>query len=181
MQIHKYKLIKSLLLGIVITSATVWANSTPIQARSPIPLLNAKCVSSGEGNVREQKQNVSIGKAVYTSLFFLGPGYRSAAMTCRIRPENRPNPVFQTLNLGFGIRDNDADSPNVQVNIFVDGQQVESRSIAPAQAQNVVLDVSQASNIAIEATCTSGVRFCPRVHFFRANLERIPRNAQKQN
>lgn len=179
MQIRNYKLIKSLVLGIIVTSATLLANSTPIQARSVIPLLNAKCVSSGEGNVREQKQNVSIGKAVYTSLFFLGSGFRSAAMTCRIRPENRPNPLFQTLNLGFGIRDNDAGSPNVQVNVFVDGQQVESRSIAPTQVQTLAVDVSQASNIAIEATCTSGVRYCPRVHFFQANLQRIPRNAQK--
>ncbi|MUG99900.1 hypothetical protein F7734_49560 [Scytonema sp. UIC 10036] len=142
------------------------------KAQRPIPLLNAKCVNSGLGTAREQNLDVSIGRAVYTSQFYLGPGSRSASLTCNIKPENRPQPVFQTLNLGFGMRDNSTKNTSVDVRVYLDGQQVESRTVTPGQSTTLALDVSNVSNIAVEAVCSSSSQYCDRVYFFTAGLER---------
>ncbi|GAB1538072.1 hypothetical protein NUACC21_07290 [Scytonema sp. NUACC21] len=147
----------------------------------PTPLLNAKCVNSGLGTAREQNLDVAIGRAVYTSQFYLGPGTRSASITCSIKPENRPQPVFQTLNLAFGMRDNNISSPSVDVRVYLDGKQVENRTVGPAQQASLSLDVSNVSNVSIEAVCSSQTQYCDRVYFFTAGLERptAPQQSQK--
>ncbi|MEM7579965.1 MAG: hypothetical protein ACFB02_18910 [Mastigocoleus sp.] len=168
---------KTLLIGSVVTSALVLSAYLPtIKAanakQQSVPMLKSKCVSSGLGSAREQKLNVSIGKAVYTSQFYLGPGSRSAAITCKIRPDKSPQPIFKTLNLGFGIRDKDINSPNVNVKIYLDGQEAETIPLTPATPSLVKVDVSNVSNVAVEATCNDRNRYCDRVYFFTADMER---------
>jgi hypothetical protein len=143
-------------------------------------LLKAKCVSSGLGSVREENMDISIGRAVYSSKFYLGPGNRSAAMTCKIKPSNRPLAVFQTLNLGFGMRDNDNKSP-VEVRVYLDGRQVETRTISPSQQNTLSLDVSDVSDVSIEAICASGREYCDRVYFFDAGLVRVTPPPKQSN
>ncbi|MDJ0734468.1 MAG: hypothetical protein QNJ47_10415 [Nostocaceae cyanobacterium] len=167
----KTPLISSIITSTLLISTFFTWGVKVAQAKRPISLLNARCVNSGIGSVREKKSDISIGKAVYTSRFSFGPGYRSAAMTCKIKPDKSPLPIFQTLNLGFGMRDNDTRSPSVEVNIYVDGQQVETRTVAPTQRANLSVNVSNASNIAIEAICSSQTQYCNRVYFFDADLE----------
>jgi hypothetical protein len=140
----------------------------------PVPLLQAKCVNSGLGSAREENTDVAIGRAVYSSQFYLGPGSRSAALTCKIRPDNRQTPIFQTLNLGFGMRDNDTRSAAVEVRVYLDGRQAETRTVSPSQATTLSLDVSNVSNIAIEAACSSQSQYCDRVYFFDAALVHPP-------
>lgn len=142
------------------------------KAQRPVPLLNARCVNSGLGTAREQNVDVSIGRAVYTSQFYLGPGYRSASLTCNIKPQNRPQPVFQTLNLGFGMRDNSTNNTSVDVKVYLDGRQAENRTVAPGQSATLAVDVSNVSNVAVEAVCSSQSQYCDRVYFFTAALER---------
>jgi hypothetical protein len=143
-------------------------------------LLKAKCVSSGLGSVREENMDISIGRAVYSSKFYLGPGNRSAAMTCKIKPSNRPLAVFQTLNLGFGMRDNDNKSP-VEVRVYLDGTQAETRTISPSQQNTLSLDVSNVSDVSIEAVCASGREYCDRVYFFDAGLVRLTPPPKQSN
>jgi hypothetical protein len=143
-------------------------------------LLKAKCVSSGLGSVREENMDISIGRAVYSSKFYLGPGNRSAAMTCKIKPSNRPLAVFQTLNLGFGMRDNDNKSP-VEVRVYLDGRQVETRTISSSQQNTLSLDVSDVSDVSIEAICASGREYCDRVYFFDAGLVRVTPPPKQSN
>ncbi len=137
----------------------------------PTSLLKGKCVKSGIGSARREKRNVSIGRAVYNSKFYLGPGYRSAALTCNIQPdENRPQNVFQTLNLGFGIRDNNINSPSIRVQLFLDGTPSETITVGPTQTANVSINVNNVNNVAIEATCSSSTQYCSRVYFYDADL-----------
>ncbi|MEM6753772.1 MAG: hypothetical protein AAF630_12445 [Cyanobacteria bacterium P01_C01_bin.38] len=139
----------------------------------PISLLKARCVKSGIGSARRQRRNVSIGRAVYNSKFYLGPGYRSAALTCNIQPNgDRPQNAFQTLNLGFGMRDNNANSPGVTVQLYLDGRPTEAVPVAPTRVANVSVDVNNVSNVAIEATCSSSTQYCSRVYFYDADLIR---------
>lgn len=160
--------------GMLSLSATAFSEkiAQAQKAPRPVPLLNAKCVNSGLGSARQQNLDVSIGRAVYSSQFYLGPGSRSASITCNIKPEKSLQPVFQTLNLGFGMRDNDTRSPSVDVKVYLDGRQVESRAVAPAQQASLILDVSNVNNIAIEAVCSSQTQYCDRVYFFDAALVR---------
>jgi hypothetical protein len=167
----KTKLISSILTSAAVISSFIILGGENAQARRrQIPLLEAKCVSSGLGNAREQQQNVSIGRAVYTSKFYIGSGSSSAAMTCNIKPDKSPEPVFQTFNLGFGMRDNNTTSPPVQVRVFLDGQLAETTTISPMQQKTSTYDVSNVSNISIEAICSTR-SYCDRVYFFTANLE----------
>jgi hypothetical protein len=157
--------------AVLIPSLGIWGHIAQAKQR-PVNLLDAKCVSSGLGTVREEKLDVAIGRAVYSSRFYLGPGYRSAAMTCKIKPDNRLTPIFQTLNLGFGMRDNDTRSAPVEVRVFLDGKQTESVRVSPSQPATLSLDVSTVSNVAIEAACSSQSQYCDRVYFYDASLQR---------
>lgn len=180
MRMHIFKFIGSVFVSTVLVSsfATGFGNpqaqsKQPKQPKIPhsVSLLTSKCVNSGVGNVRQEDLDVSIGKAVYTSQFFLGPGYHSASLTCNIKPVNPRTLVFQTLNLGFGMRDNDVKSPGAQVKVYLDGRLAETRSVVPTQQALLSLDVSNASNVAIEAVCASSTLYCDRVYFFTAALQ----------
>jgi hypothetical protein len=169
---QKTKFISSIITSAVLLSTFIMGGKIAQAVPRPVSLLRAKCVSSGLGTYREQNLDVSIGKAVYTSQFYLGSGNRSASLTCKIKPDNRPESPFQTLNLGFGIRDNDATTPNVIIKVYLDGQQAETRTVIPAQPISLSLDVSNASNVAIEAVCSRSNQYCDRVYFYKADLER---------
>ncbi len=158
-----------LMCGFATESGKVVQAQRPIR---PTPLLRAKCVDSGAGSVREQDLDVSIGKAVYSTQFYLGPGYRSASITCNIKPSDSPLPIFQTLNLGFGMRDNDIKSPGVAVRVYLDGKPSETRTVAPTQQTSLSVDVRNVNNVAIEAVCSSQTQYCDRVYFFTAALQR---------
>jgi hypothetical protein len=171
------KFIASLLASAVILPLFTLGGENIATAERPVQLLRAKCVNSGLGNAREEDANVSIGKKVYSSKFYLGPGYGSASITCKIQPDSSPQPIFQNLNLGFGMRDNDnrSDSGNVTVLIYVDGKQVETQTISPEKQVEVTIDVSNATNVAIEAQCSSKDKYCDRVYFYSASLQRPPK------
>lgn len=102
---QKNKLFSSVLLSIAVILPTVFplgeATAQKQKKMRPISLLRGRCVRSGIGSARKQKLDVSIGRAVYSSQFYLSPGYRSAALTCNITPKKGTQDVFQTLNLGF--------------------------------------------------------------------------------
>ena len=174
----KKKLISSVVLPIAVILPALFplgeATAQKQEKRMrPISLLKARCVKSGIGSARMEKLNVSIGKAVYNSKFYLGPGYRSAALTCNIKPDgDRAQNVFQTLNLGFGMRDNNVNSPSVRVQLYLDGKPTETIAVAPTRMANVSVDVNNVSNIAIEATCSSSTQYCSRVYFYDADLLR---------
>jgi len=171
---QKTKLINSVIAGamLLFTLATQGGQVLQAAAQRPDFLLRAKCVNSGFGNARQNTIDVSIGKAVYTSRFYLGSGNRSASITCKIRQVDS-QPLFQTLQMGFGMRDNNTTSPPVVVNVYLDGQRTESRTIAPTQQESLSLDVSNATNVTLEAVCSSQSIYCDRVYFFNAALEPI--------
>lgn len=177
MSMLKKKLISSVVLPIAVILPALFplgeATAQKQEKIRPTSLLKGKCVKSGIGSARREKRNVSIGRAVYNSKFYLGPGYRSAALTCNIQPDNdKPQNVFQTLNLGFGMRDNNVNSPSVQVKLFLDGRPTETITIGPKRVANVSVNVNNVSNVAIEATCSSPTQYCSRVYFYDADLIR---------
>ncbi len=157
-------------IAITLSFALASLGGQSIQAQTPVALTTAKCINSGVGSFRQTPLDVAIAKAVYTSPFYLGAGTRSASVTCKIRrDENKPQ--FQTLRLGFGMRDNNTTSPPVAVNFYVDGNKAETQTIAPGQKEVVALNVSKATNVTIEAVCSNPVQYCDRVYFIDSVLE----------
>jgi hypothetical protein len=154
----------------IIFISLVALGANPVQAQTPVSLIQAKCISSGQGSFRQVPVDVAIAKAIYTSPFYLGSGTVSAAVTCKIRNDD-DRPLFQTLRLGLGMRDNNPNSPPVTVNFYVDGDKTQTKTISPGTKELLKLDVSKATNVTIEAVCSSQSKYCDRVYFFNTILE----------
>ena len=154
----------------ILSISLVTIGASPLQAQTPVSLVQAKCVSSGLGTFRQVPLDVAVAKAVYTSPFYLGSGTVSAAVTCKIRNDD-DRPLFQTLRLGVGMRDNNPNSPPVTVNFYVDGDKAETKTISPGNKELLALDVSKATNVTIEAVCSSSTNYCDRIYFFNTILE----------
>lgn len=119
------------------------------QAQRPISLFSTQCV--GQGLTGNQNKSVSIGRELFTSIFAIGGGWANynASITCRVRPPGAA-PKFKTLRLAFGVPD-DANQRNpMEVNIYLDGNKTESRSLYPGDKTLVLLDVNQVRSVAIE-------------------------------
>ena len=75
----KIKSIGKIITIVSVSVALVTLGSQVAQAkRTPRPmfLLDTPCVDTGVGRWREDDTNVSVGRAVYKSLLFMGPGNR---------------------------------------------------------------------------------------------------------
>jgi hypothetical protein len=140
-----------------------------VKAREPVPqfLFDTQCVTNGPGRSQQETLDISVGRKVYRSYFFLGPGSREVSVTCRISPEEAK---FQSLSLEFGMRDNDRGSPSNSVTIYLDGVRQVSETVSPGQRVSLSIDLGNANHIAIETVCSVQNRYCDRVYFFEATL-----------
>lgn len=136
-------------------------------------LVRTVCVGNGPGRWRYDETNVAIGRGVYRSLMNLNPSNGSSSVTCRIRKEDE-QPKFRSLELGLGMLDSDIGSPPNIVNVYLDGRQATTQNVAPGQTVTLSFDVTNVSNVAVEAVCSSPARYCSRVYVYKAVLERIP-------
>ncbi len=171
---QKTKLISQAIASAMLSLTLTTIGTQVVQGiQNPVSLLRTTCVGSGPGRWRPDTENVAIGRSVYKSLMKLSPSNGSAAVTCRIRPEDS-EPRFQTLQLEFGMLDSDTTSPPNTVNIYLDGRQVATRTVTAAQTASLLFNVGNVSNVSIETICASSSEYCGRVYFFKASLERIP-------
>ena len=172
LSMSKIKLIRKVIVAATLSVAVANLGERVVQAaqRSTF-LLRAKCVNSGLGNAGRDSTDISIDRQVYTSLFYLAPGDRSASITCNVIPGKRSQQMFQTLELGFGMRDNVLRTPPVTVKVYLDGKQADSKDVAPAKQASISLNISSTSNVSVEATCSTESQYCDRVYFYQASLE----------
>lgn len=170
---RKTKLISQAVIGTMLSFALATLSGQVVQADDSIALMRAPCATTGPGRWRSDKSNVAVGRAVYKSRWHLGPGNRFVSITCRIVPEGFER-YFQTLQLEFGMQDDDRNSPANTVNVYLDGQQKLSRTLTAGQRESVSLDVTNVANVAIETVCSSQSQYCGRVYFFKAELESPP-------
>lgn len=173
---EKIKLISKIIASTILFLALA-PQGKQIAQEAPLSrfLLRQPCVNTGLSNWDLRREDVSVGRAFYTSRLYMGAGDRYAALTCRLQP-NKGGVIFQRLRLSYGMRDNDVGSPGATVNIYVDGRKVSalSRSILPGQKESLALDVSNAKNVSLEVVCSNQLRYCDRVYFWEADLEYAP-------
>ncbi len=170
----KTKLISKILATAILFLALAPQDKHIAQEEPPkLFLLDTKCVNTGMGNWDDHTQDVSVGRAVYTSRLYMGSGNTFASMTCKIQPEDQ-EVDYQSLQLAFGMRDNDQDSPQVEVNLYIDGEKADDHSwtVSPGQGISTLIPLFNAQNISLETVCRreSG-RYCDRVYFWEASLE----------
>jgi hypothetical protein len=175
---QKTKLISKIIAGAILCLALAPQNKQIAQeARRSVFLLRLPCVSTGIGNWARRTEDVSVGKAFYTSRLFMGPGDQFAAMTCKLQP-NQAGVIFQNLQLSFGMRDNDQGSPAATVNLYIDGVKAQSQIVSPGKPASMLQDVTSTSNVSLEVVCSNPSpnrsRYCDRVYFWDANLEYVP-------
>ncbi|NET57484.1 MAG: hypothetical protein F6K47_15365 [Symploca sp. SIO2E6] len=136
-------------------------------------LLDTKCVNTGKGNWDERTEDVSVGRAVYTSRFYMGAGNSFASLTCRVQPDDLLVD-YQVFQLAFGMRDNDRGSPQVKVNLYINGEKAEDHSwiVSPGRGVSVFIPLFNTENISLETICPQqSQRYCDRVYFWKASLE----------
>ncbi|MBD1933067.1 MULTISPECIES: hypothetical protein [Cyanophyceae] len=144
-----------------------------VQAKKPAFLLSNTCVETS-GRWGTSREEISVGKELFTSVMYMTSGYyggdgQPSSMTCRIRPAGSAS-KFKTLRLAFGIADN-ARKGQVTVSVHLDGNQVASRTISSGEKELLLIDVSKASSLAVETSCSSE---CPVfVNVFQALLEPV--------
>lgn len=130
-------------------------------------LFSSGCVK--QGGMGNSQRDISIGRQVFTEIFYM---YDSDSLiTCRIRPAGS-QPKFKTLRLAFGIADNSSANKPVDVNVYLDGNLADSRSLSVSEASLIILDVSKVSSVAIEIPNNNDHRGTT-VSFVQALLEPI--------
>ncbi len=115
---------------------------------------------------------MTIGRESFTSIRTLWTYGGSA--TCRIRPGNSAY-KYKTLRLAFGIQDQNANDYHcnrpVTVNVYLDGNLEESRSLLAGDKSLLLLNVSRTSTVTVEVP---RIESCLGiVHFTQAILEPI--------
>jgi hypothetical protein len=144
----------------------------PAQGRQQTTsLFSTTCV--GRGDYGSQRRDVTIGRELFTSIFRMADRYdpNGTSMTCRIRFAGSVH-KFKTLRLAFGIGDSEYGDRPVDVNVYLDGNLAESRTLLIGEKALLLLNVSQTSSVAIEVL-NNGDGQLTDVSFFQALLEPI--------
>jgi hypothetical protein len=142
------------------TLATVGAQVA--QAQRPIPLADLQCVKRS-GNWESRQRDISVGRQIYTSVLYIQNG---TAMTCRLPG----GPA--SLRLEFAIPDTE-NSPPARIDVYVDGNQVASRTGDQGQVNTMLVDISNGKSLAVEVFCaraTNCQSYTP-YYFMKAQVE----------
>ncbi len=130
------------------------------QAQRPIPLFSLNCVRRS-GNYRTESQDIAVGRELYTSILRIS---YDAAFTCRLPG----GPA--SLRLEFAIPDT-SKYPPIRIDVYVDGNQVASRTGDKGKVHTMLVDISNGRSLAVEVFCATN---CPNntyYHFLKAQIE----------
>ncbi|HIK09504.1 MAG TPA: hypothetical protein IGS52_04440 [Oscillatoriaceae cyanobacterium M33_DOE_052] len=168
-------LFSSLLVAGALLAPLVTLGPVARAEEQPLWLFETQCVTQGSGRMRQEMADISVGREVFRSYMFMGPGSRSVNLTCKIRgddPEEKEN--FNSLRLEFGMQDSDKSGPYNTVVVYLDGEESASQTIGSGEKVSIALDVSQSQNVSVETVCSSRNAYCDRVYFFNASLSSEP-------
>ncbi|TAG85713.1 MAG: hypothetical protein EAZ09_11670 [Oscillatoriales cyanobacterium] len=130
------------------------------QAQRPIPLEDLQCVKRS-GSWSSDKRDISVGRQIYTTVLYISP---DTAITCRLPG----GPA--SLRLEFAIPDTD-NSPPARIDVYVDGNQVASRTGDRGKVHTMLVNISNGKSLAIEVFCARATN-CRYAYFFmKAQVE----------
>jgi hypothetical protein len=123
------------------TLATVGAQVA--QAQRPIPLSDMKC--QVQGWWRPMLEDIVVSREVYTSVLRIYPG---TSLTCKL-PGGRAS-----LRLEFVIPDKETKA-TIKVDVYVDGNQVASRTGDKGKVHTMLVDVSNGKSLSVDIDCAT--------------------------
>lgn len=142
------------------TLATVGAQVA--QAQRPIFLLDLTCVNRGNGQYQKVSEDISVGRELYTAVLRVWP---NAAFTCRLSGGSG------TLRMEYGISDTAIGNAPITITVYLDGNQVESKTASPGQVGTLLVDISGGKSLAIETACARATNCDATLRLFKAQIE----------
>ncbi len=130
------------------------------QAQRPIPLEDLQCVNRS-GNWRTHKQDISVGRQIYTTVLYINP---DTTMTCRLPG----GPA--SLRFEFAIPDT-SQAPPARIDVYVDGNQVASRTGDRGKVHTMLVNISNGKSLAVEVFCARATNCGGSYWFMKAQLE----------
>jgi len=128
------------------------------QAQRPIFIFDLSCVFVRGSSSLGDGQDISIGRELYTSIFYKSP----FGITCRL--PGGPG----TLEIQYGVPDTSKQPPAL-IQVYVDGSEVARHEGEQGKISTFLVDVSNGRSLAIDVNC-SRKENCGRYHFFKFHL-----------
>jgi hypothetical protein len=134
-------------------------------AQRPILLLDLTCIKTSNSvwGFNRQSQDIVVGREIYTSIM---KSVSDAAMTCKL-----PTASSASLRLEYGMSDTDSDRAPVKIDVYLDGNQIASRTASPGQRGTMLVNISQGKNLSLETSCARASNCPASVYFFKAQIE----------
>lgn len=157
----RFRLLSRLLSAGMLSAMLGTLAAQVAQAQRPISLFDLQCVTRS-GDYRASSQDISVGRQLYTSNWRI---YTNTALTCRLPG----GPA--SLRFEFAIPD-DSDNPPVRIDVYVDGNQVASRTGDKGKVHTMLVDISNGKSLAVEVFCARATNCnSPSYHFIKAQIE----------
>ncbi len=159
----RFRLLSRLLSAGMLSAMLGTLAAQVAQAQRPIPFFDLKCVkrSTADHPYSTGSEDISVGRELYTSTASILQG---TALTCRLPG----GPA--SLRFEFAIPDN-SDSPPVRIDVYVDGNQVASRTGGKGKVHTMLVDISNGKSLALEVFCTTSCHWSTRYYFMKAQIE----------
>lgn len=157
----RFRLLSRLLSAGMLSAMLGTLAAQVAQAQRPISLLDLQCVTRS-GSYGADSRDISVGRQLYTSTVFFDS---VTALTCRLPG----GPA--SLRFEFAIPDN-SNAPPVRIDVYLDGNQVASRTGDKGKVHTMLVDISNGKSLAVEVFHTRSTNgFSVRYHFMKAQIE----------
>ncbi|QSV62919.1 MAG: hypothetical protein HEQ26_09305 [Dolichospermum sp. DL01] len=172
----------------LMTATVLVSSTTLVDAKNPpkgVTSLGAmSCQKIGNGNYVAINEDFPVGLQIFKGIAMFSDGnWRSGIyknnvnqVVCRLA-EAGQRPRYKTLNLAFGIADNNSlvNGSVVRLSIYRDGNSYKYQDVMKGQLLRLPIDVTNVRSIALEVECLKGSsRYdneCPALIFFEDNLQ----------
>ena len=181
--------LRQLIAGLM-TATVLVSSTTLVDAKNPpkgVSSLGAmSCQKIGEGNYQAINEDFPVGLQIFKGIAkfssFSSNNYdyiyktRVNQVVCRLA-EAGQRPRYKTLNLAFGIADNNyrVNGSVVRLSIYRDGNFYKYQDVMKGQLVRLPIDVTNVRSIALEVECLKGSSnsqdTCPALIFFEDTLQ----------
>ncbi|MDB9476524.1 hypothetical protein [Dolichospermum circinale] len=178
--------LRQLIAGLM-TATVLVSSTTPVDAQKrPVgvgSLGEMSCQGIEYGRYKATNKDFPIGLQIFRGIAIFSTNHRdwigkqeTNQVACRLT-EAGQKAKYKTLNLAFGIADNNrhAQGSLVRLSIYRDGNFYQYKDVTKGQLLSWPIDVRNVRSIALEAECLRGSTInnntCPPIIFFEDTLQ----------
>lgn len=177
--------LRQLIAGLI-TATVLVSSTTLVDAKNPpkgVSSLSAmSCQRIESGNYEAINKDFPVGLQIFKGVAMFGKDSNSIyknrvnQVVCRLA-EAGQRPRYKTLNLAFGIADNNyyVNGSVVRLSIYRNGNSYKYQDVVKGQLLHLPIDVTNVRSIALEVECLKGSveneKYCPALIFFQDTLQ----------